>query len=62
MNCTLNSSVISAVYSKTGSASLIRNLTAQGIFVMVEPVKLFAPILFDEVSKQHHESPSDTQF
>ena len=61
-NCTLNPSIISAVYCKTGPVSLFQNLTAQGIHVVVDSVQHFAPILFDEVSKEHHESPSDTQF
>jgi hypothetical protein len=34
-NCTLNSSVISAVYCKTGPVSLFQILTAQGIHVVV---------------------------
>jgi len=43
-NCALNSSVISAVYCKTGPVSLFQNLTAQGIHVVVDSVEHFAPI------------------
>ena len=61
-SCALNSSVISAVYCKTGPVSIFQNLTAQGIHVVVDSVEHFATILFDEVSNEHHESSSDIQF